>query len=96
MSIETATKILEHIFCTPSKTIKIEFQGGEPLLNWETIAYTILHAEKLNETHKKFLDFVICTNLTLIKEWQLEFFKTHKVRFQLLWMDRNQFMTKTE
>ena len=79
MSIETAAKILEHIFCTPSKTIKIEFQGGEPLLNWETIAYTILHAEKLNETHKKFLDFVICTNLTLIKDWQLEFFKTHKV-----------------
>ncbi|MFW9876418.1 MAG: His-Xaa-Ser system radical SAM maturase HxsB [Candidatus Thorarchaeota archaeon] len=80
MPIEVAEKTLEYIFYTPSKNIKIEFQGGEPLLNWKTLSETVLLAEKMNKHYKKQLEFVICTNLTLIEEWQLEFIKTHKIQ----------------
>jgi len=42
MTPETAKKIVDYIFCSPSPNIKIEFQGGEPLLNCvhpETYSY---------------------------------------------------------
>ncbi|NGX28954.1 MAG: Anaerobic sulfatase-maturating enzyme [Candidatus Anoxychlamydiales bacterium] len=80
MSPETAEKILEHIFCSPSKNIKIEFQGGEPLLNWETLSKTVLLAEQMNKHYQKQLEFVVCTNLTLIDSEKLEFIKAHKIQ----------------
>ena len=37
MTKKTAKKVVEKIFESPSSNVKIEFQGGEPLLNFETI-----------------------------------------------------------
>ena len=79
MSSETAVQTLKHIFSSPARDIKIEFQGGEPLLNWTTIVATVLEAKKMNQEVKKNLSFVICTNLTLIEESHLEFLKEHGV-----------------
>ena len=75
----TAKKIVDNIFKSPSPFIKIEFQGGEPLLNFEIIKYIIELAELKNVFKKKNLEFVICTNLTLINEKILKFLKGHKV-----------------
>jgi len=75
----TAKKIVETIFMSPSRKIKIEFQGGEPLLNLEIVKYIIKYAERLNVLYKKSVDFVVCTNLTLINENILYFFKRHNV-----------------
>lgn len=61
MSWETAKKTMDMIFQTPSKDIKIEYQGGEPLLNWEVLKQSVLYAEFLNKIAKKKLGFVICT-----------------------------------
>lgn len=80
MSSDTALQILKHIFSSPSKEIKIEFQGGEPLLNWPTIVDTVLEAEKMNREHQKKLSFVVCTNLTLVQDSQLEFFREHGIQ----------------
>src|SRR6266540_3770888 len=44
MSEETATKALTFALSTPSSKIKIEFQGGEPLLNFELIEKIVLDA----------------------------------------------------
>ncbi len=79
MSPEVAKKIVDYIFQSPSPVIKIEFQGGEPLLNWSTITTTVEYAEKLNKTAEKHLEFVVCTNLTLINEKQLEFINSHGI-----------------
>ncbi len=79
MTPEVARNIVDYIFMSPSKEIKIEFQGGEPLLNWKTVTSTIEYAEEKNKTAGKKLDFVLCTNLTLIEEEQLNFLKEHKV-----------------
>lgn len=79
LSKKTAKKIIERIFESPSQNIKIEFQGGEPLLNFEIVKYIIEKSEWTNIFKKKNLEFVICTNLTLIDEKMLKWLKGHKV-----------------
>jgi len=79
MTKRTAKKVVEKIFESPSNSIKIEFQGGEPLLNFEIIKYIIDKAEWTNIFKRKNLEFVICTNLTSIDEEMLKWLKGHKV-----------------
>ena len=79
MDKNTAKKVIDKIFESPSQNIKIEFQGGDPLLNFDIIKYIIETAEWKNILKKKNLDFVICTNLTLIDERKLKWLKKHNV-----------------
>jgi uncharacterized protein len=79
MSEETARKVVEMIFRSPSPIIKIEFQGGEPLINWQTLQFIVKFAESVNLKVKKNLDFVICTNLTMITEDILAFIREHNI-----------------
>lgn len=79
MTRETAEKALAVAFRSPSPTIKIEFQGGEPLLNFDLIKYIVHRAEEINLAEKRRLQFVIATNLALITDEILEFCKAHKV-----------------
>lgn len=80
MKSEVARKIVEYIFKTPSPVIKIEFQGGEPTLNWTSITETVLYAKKLNQKFKKNLEFVVCTNLVKVTDDQLLFYKEHDIQ----------------
>jgi uncharacterized protein len=73
MSIETAQLGLESAFRSPSHNIKIEFQGGEPLLNFGLIEEVVRRAEVMNESHGKNLGFVIATNLALLSDEVLDF-----------------------
>jgi His-Xaa-Ser system radical SAM maturase HxsB len=73
MSVETAEKSLALVFRSPSPGIKIEFQGGEPLLNFPLIRHVVERAETWNLTERRDLQFVIATNLALINEEILEF-----------------------
>jgi His-Xaa-Ser system radical SAM maturase HxsB len=59
--------------------IKIEFQGGEPILNWKVVKKIVEYAQSLNRHFKKNLEFVLCTNLTLIDESILKFLRDHRV-----------------
>jgi His-Xaa-Ser system radical SAM maturase HxsB len=79
MGVNTTKKVVDMIFQTPSPNIKIEFQGGEPLLNWDAIQSTIEHAEEKNRKHGKKLEFVICTNLTTIDKEKLNYIKDRNV-----------------
>lgn len=79
MTRETADKALDLVFESPSPLIKIEFQGGEPLLNFELIKYIVLEAIEKNKTYKKQIDFVIATNLALINGEILSFCKEMKI-----------------
>jgi His-Xaa-Ser system radical SAM maturase HxsB len=78
MSKTTAKKIIKMIFESPSPIIKIEFQGGEPLTNFEMVQYIIEEAEWTNLFKKKHLEFVICTNLSLITPKILKYIRKHK------------------
>lgn len=79
MSPDVARRTVEYIFRSPSPVAKIEFQGGEPLINWPAITTTVEYAEQLNKTADKHLEFVICTNLTLADRQKLEYLKEHQV-----------------
>ena len=70
---------IEHMFRTPSSSITMEFQGGEPLLAFDKVKYGIQYANLLNEVHQKEITFVICTNATVFSDEILEFCKQNNV-----------------
>jgi len=79
MTPSIARKVVNTIFQSPAPAIKIEFQGGEPLLNWEVVKGIVQYAELLNKRAHKKLEFVLCTNLILINEDILSFMKRHNI-----------------
>lgn len=81
MSIETAQRALELTFQSPSPRLKIEFQGGEPLLNFGLISDVIERAERMNAHEGRDLVFVIATNLALLDDAVLEFCAPRDVYF---------------
>ncbi|AFM27726.1 His-Xaa-Ser system radical SAM maturase HxsB [Desulfomonile tiedjei] len=79
MHPETALNVVRTIMDTPSKSVKIEFQGGEPVLNFKTIQIIVEEAEKLNIRKKKLLSFVLCTNMSLLTKSHFRYLKKHGV-----------------
>lgn len=79
MTWPIAKKTVDLIFSSPSPVLKIEFQGGEPLLNWTIIKEIVQYGEFLNRFAKRQLEFVICTNLTLLTDEMISFIKEHKI-----------------
>jgi uncharacterized protein len=73
MSEETARRALELAFRSPSPHLKIEFQGGEPLLNFPLVRWITAEAKRMNVGYGKDLAFVIATNLALVDDEMLEF-----------------------
>lgn len=73
MTEETARRALELAFRSPSPHLKIEFQGGEPLLNFPLIRWITTEAKRMNGGYRKDLAFVIATNLALLDEDILDF-----------------------
>src|SRR3954453_4465815 len=76
MSEETAMRALDIAFSSPAARIKIEFQGGEPLLNFPLIRTIVAAAKALSG---KKLDFVIASNLALLDDAFLDFCKANHV-----------------
>jgi uncharacterized protein len=72
MPIDTARTIVDRIFESPSPQLHIEFQGGEPLVAWDTIQYTVRYAKELNKGAGRDLAFTVVTNLTLMDDAKLD------------------------
>lgn len=66
MDIATAQSTVDRIFESPSPYITIEFQGGEPLVNWDTVKFIVEYARQKNNQAKKALEFTIVSNLTFM------------------------------
>ena len=79
MSEETAQRALRIALDSPSGRIKIEFQGGEPLLNFSLIEKIVISAKAAAPAARKQLDFVIASNLALLTDEHLAFCKAHGV-----------------
>ena len=77
MSEEVALKSLDLALRSPSPNIKIEFQGGESLLNFDLIKFIVEEAKR-RETNKN-LTFVIATNLAVVTRDILEYCKIHGI-----------------
>lgn len=79
MSEEIALKSLDLVFQSPSKAIKIEFQGGESLLNFSLIKFIVKEALERNKVENRSLDFVITTNLTYMNQDIIDFCSKHDI-----------------
>jgi His-Xaa-Ser system radical SAM maturase HxsB len=79
MDEKTADSILNFIFQSPNQQIKIEFQGGEGLLNKNVIRYIIEHVKELEKETKKNAKIVLVTNLTLMDEAFLDYLLSRDV-----------------
>lgn len=79
MTPEMADKALDFVFRSPNPAIKIEFQGGEPLLNFDMICYVVRQAKRRNLAEKRDLEFVIATTLSLLTDEMLEFCHEHDI-----------------
>jgi uncharacterized protein len=78
MSEDTAICALRIALAAPAPTIKIEFQGGEPLLNFPLIQQIVEAARRKAPDGKK-LEFVIASNLALLTDEVLDFCRVNSI-----------------
>ncbi len=81
MSPEHARQALEFVFQSPSPQLKIEFQGGEPLLNFGLVRNIVLWAKEINAVEKRDLQFVIASTLSSLTDEILDFAAEHDIYF---------------
>lgn len=80
MTPEIAEKAVELALQTTSPSVTIEFQGGEPLANFEVVKHIIEHATIKNRAYGKQLEFTMVSNLALMDEDKLRYLIDHKVQ----------------
>lgn len=73
LQVTHAERAIDFVFSSPSPDLKIEFQGGEPLLNFEMIRWIVESATRRNAIERRNLAFVIATNLALVTSEILDF-----------------------
>ena len=66
MTADIAKKAVDIALESPTRYLTFEFQGGEPLLNFDIVKYIVEYTEEKNESHV--INFNIVTNLTLFTE----------------------------
>lgn len=71
MTKETGRKVIEFALQSPNRGLTFEFQGGEPLLNFEVIKDMITYSKQINTT--KHIEYTIVTNLLDMTEDKLRF-----------------------
>ena len=79
MTVESARKSVDLMMQCPADDITVEFQGGEPLLNFEVLKEIVRYTKEVNKTVGKNLTFVVCTNLSLATDEMLQFMKAEGV-----------------
>jgi uncharacterized protein len=79
MTDAVARRALAIALDSPNPRIKIEFQGGEPLLNFPLIATIVKNAQALATKANKQIDFVIASNLALLTDEILSFCKANDI-----------------
>jgi His-Xaa-Ser system radical SAM maturase HxsB len=80
MTLRTANESVKRIFESPSDSFIIEFQGGEPLMNFPVIENIIEYATDLAKKEKKRVEFSLISNFTdTVDEDKLRFLIAHNV-----------------
>ncbi len=80
MTVDTGLAVIDRIFEAPGQSLTIEFQGGEPLANFDVLRRMIDYAEAKNRVAKKSLSFALVTNTSLMTEERLDYLVAHRVQ----------------
>lgn len=75
MTEDVARKAVDIALQTPSNLVTFEFQGGEPLLNFDTIKYMVEYAEANKGT--KDIIYTIVTNTLVLSDEMISFLKEY-------------------
>ncbi len=75
MKSDTALKALHHLFShsSPEAVLQVDFFGGEPLLNFDVIKYTVGRAREMAAERRQAIKFTATTNGTLFTDEITEF-----------------------
>ncbi|MBD89197.1 MAG: His-Xaa-Ser system radical SAM maturase HxsB [Deltaproteobacteria bacterium] len=80
MPISTAEKAVDMAFQTTAPWFTIEFQGGEPTANWDTLSHVVKYGQEKNKLAGKELSFALVTNFSLMTDERLDFLIKNKVQ----------------
>jgi uncharacterized protein len=98
MTLDTAKRTAEFVVDYAKQhgqPAVFSFFGGEPMMAWDALVATVLHAETAAEAAGVTAIFRMNTNGLLIKQQHLEFFEQHDLIF-ILSIDGNQAMHDIE
>ncbi|MBI3565461.1 MAG: His-Xaa-Ser system radical SAM maturase HxsB [Elusimicrobia bacterium] len=79
MDLKTAKDSVDFIFRTPNPAVCIEFQGGEPLLNWPIVKFVVEYAQAKAKAGNRRLLLALVNNFTLMTDDKLQFLIDHGV-----------------
>ena len=77
MTIDVARKAVDIALQSPSKVLQFEFQGGEPLLNFDVIRFIVEYSKE--KANGKIIHYSIVTNLTLLTKKMIDFIVSHEI-----------------
>ncbi|MDF1600204.1 His-Xaa-Ser system radical SAM maturase HxsB [Mesorhizobium sp. YIM 152430] len=80
MTSETAALAVDRVFESPSSTLTIEFQGGEPALRFDLVRRIVELAENRNLTENRTLSFAMVSTLHHFSDDDLAFCRDHEIR----------------
>lgn len=80
MSIEDARCAVDRVFESPSDSLTIEFQGGEPALRFDLVRAIVDMAEARNLTQARRLSFSMVSTLHHLSDDDLAFCRDHSIR----------------
>ena len=80
MTPELAEKTVDFMLQSTSPSVTLEFQGGEPLVNFPVMKHLIEYALTKNRAYGKQLEFTLVSNLALMDEEKLAYLIDHKVQ----------------
>ncbi|MDT8286355.1 MAG: His-Xaa-Ser system radical SAM maturase HxsB [Elusimicrobiales bacterium] len=79
MSAATAKKCVDFAFNSPNPSITIEFQGGEPLLNWDVLKETVTYSRRKAEASGRRLRLALVSNFALMTEEKAKFLLDNEI-----------------
>lgn len=79
MSEAHAERAIDLVFRSPNPTLKIEFQGGEPLLAFPRVRAIVESIEARNREARRDIQYVIATNLSRLDDEVIAFCKKYRV-----------------
>jgi His-Xaa-Ser system radical SAM maturase HxsB len=79
MSPETVEKVMDLACRSAAPSFTLEFQGGEPLLNWPAVRRFCELAAERNARDGRGIRLALVSNLSLMDEEKLEFLLEHEV-----------------
>ena len=77
MDLKTAERAVDIALQSPNKYLSFEFQGGEPLANFETVKHIVEYTEAKNAA--KQIEFNLVSNLTMLNENIADYLREHRI-----------------